>query len=312
MIYLTYKGVDVETSPSKVQDIERDSEKSRHIIRSRLDLNPQVTEITLDAPEIAEKAQAGQFVILRIDEKGERIPLTLFKWDAKKGTVALIFQQLGVSTKKLGALKVGEEILNVAGPLGNPSHIENYGVVVVVCGGVGTAAAYPIAKALKASGNKIVSILGARSQNLLILEDEMKAVSDEFYISTDDGSKGRKGFVSDVLKSLIESKRHFDIVYAIGPVPMMRAVAEVTRPFNIKTIVSLNPIMVDGMGMCGACRVTVDNTTKFACIDGPEFDAHLTDFKELIGRLKQYPSEERSALAFRETGEGGTCACRKK
>ena len=271
-----------------------------------------MTEITLVAPEIAEKAQTGQFVILRIDEKGERIPLTLFKWDAQKGTVTLIFQQLGVSTKKLGALKVGDEILNIAGPLGNQSHIENYGVTVVVCGGVGTVASYPIAKALKAAGNKIVSILGARNQNLLILEEEMKAVSDEFYISTDDGSKGQKGFVSDVLKMLIESERHFDIVYAIGPVPMMRATAEVTRPFNIKTIVSLNPIMVDGMGMCGSCRVTVNGTTKFACIDGPEFDAHLTDFQELIGRLRQYSSEEHAALTFRETGEGGSCACRKR
>jgi ferredoxin--NADP+ reductase len=271
-----------------------------------------VTEITLVAPEIAEKAQPGQFVILRIDEKGERFPLTLFKWDALKGTVTLIFQQLGVSTKKLGALKVGDEILNIAGPLGHPSHIENYGVAVVVCGGVGTAAAHPISKALKAAGNKIVTILGARNQSLLILEEEMREVSDEFYISTDDGSKGQKGFVSDVLRSLIESKRQIDIVYAIGPVPMMSAIAEVTRPFSIKTIASLNPIMVDGMGMCGACRVTVKGATKFACIDGPEFDAHLTDFQELMGRLKEYPSEERKALAFRETGEGDACKCRKQ
>jgi ferredoxin--NADP+ reductase len=269
----------------------------------------------LVAPEIAEKAQAGQFVILRVDEEGERIPLTLFEWNNAEGTVGtitLIFQQLGVSTKKLGALNVGDEILNVAGPLGNPSQIQNYGVAAVVCGGVGTAAAYPIAKALKAAGNTVVSILGARNKDLLILEDEMKAVSDELYISTDDGSKGQKGFVSDVLKSLIEKKRKFGIVYAIGPVPMMRATAEVTRPYGIKTIVSLNPIMVDGMGMCGACRVTVEGTTKFACVDGPEFDAHKTDFRELMERLKEYPSEERVATAFHERGEGGTCTCRKR
>ena len=266
------------------------------------------------APEIAEKAQAGQFVILRIDEEGERIPLTLFEWKSAEdsvGTITLIFQQLGVSTKKLAALNVGDEILNVAGPLGNPSCIQNYGVVAVVCGGVGTAAAYPIAKALKAAGNKVVSILGARNKELIILEDEMKAVSDEFYISTDDGSKGQKGFVTDVLRSLIEKKYSFGIVYAIGPVPMMKATAEVTRPYGIKTIVSLNPIMVDGMGMCGSCRVTVGGKTKFACIDGPEFDAHKTDFKELMDRLREYPAEESSALAFREKGEGATCPCRK-
>jgi ferredoxin--NADP+ reductase len=292
------------------------SGKSKHIIVRKRDLNPQVTEITLIAPEITNKAQAGQFVILRIDEEGERIPLTLFEWNNKVdtgGTITLIFQQIGVSTKKLGALNVGDEILNVAGPLGNPSHIRDYGVVAVVCGGVGTAAAYPIAKALKAAGNKVISILGARNKDLLILEDEMKSVSDELHISTDDGSKGQKGFVSDLLKSLIEKKQHcFDIVYAIGPVPMMRATSEVTRPFGIKTIVSLNPIMVDGMGMCGACRVTVDGATRFACVDGPEFDAHKTDFRELTERLKEYPSEEHLAVGFHEKGEGATCACRKK
>jgi ferredoxin/flavodoxin---NADP+ reductase len=289
-------------------------DRKGHFIVSKRTLNPEVTEITLVAPEIAEKAQAGQFVILRIDEEGERIPLTLFQWKSAQGsagTITLIFQHLGVSTKKLAALNVGDEILNVAGPLGNPSCMQNYGVVAVVCGGVGIAAAYPIAKALKAAGNKVVSILGARNKELLILEDEMKVVSDEFYISTDDGSKGQKGFVSDVLRSLIEKKYSFSSVYAIGPVPMMRATAEVTRPYGIKTIVSLNPIMVDGMGMCGSCRVTVGGKTKFACIDGPEFDAHKTDFKELMGRLREYPEEEQSALAFREKGEGATCARKK-
>jgi ferredoxin--NADP+ reductase len=300
----------------KTQNIESknpvDFGRNSHVIISKKSLNSQVTKITFVAQEIAEKAQAGQFVILRIDEEGERIPLTLFDWTSAegiKGTITLIFQHLGVSTKKLAALNVGDKILNVVGPLGNPSCIQNYGVAAIVCGGVGTAAAYPIAKALKAAGNKVVSILGARNKELLILEDEMKAVSDEFYISTDDGSEGQKGFVSDVLKSLIEKKYQFSIVYAIGPVPMMKATAEVTRSYGIKTIVSLNPIMVDGMGMCGSCRVTVGGATKFACIDGPEFDAHKTDFKELMSRLKEYPSEEKSALAFREKGEGATCPC---
>lgn len=291
-----------------------EASNSEHIIVSARTLHPQIKEITVIAPEVAEKAQAGQFVILRVDEEGERIPLTLFKWDnAKdgKGTITLIFQEIGVSTKKLGALKVGDKIQNVAGPLGNPSHIQKYGIAAVVCGGVGTAAIYPIARALKAAGNKVVAILGARNKDLIILEDELRSVSDELFISTDDGSKGQKGFVSDVLKSLILTRR-FDVVFAIGPVPMMKAIAEVTRPYGIKTIVSLNPIMVDGMGMCGACRVSFDGMTKFACIHGPEFDAHKIDFQELMLRLKEYPLEEHQALAFRERGEGGTCKCKRQ
>ncbi len=283
---------------------------SAHIILGKRDIGPQVKEITLYAAEIAEKAKAGQFVILRIDDEGERIPLTLVKWDDNEGTITLIFQQVGASTKKLATLEVGDEILNVAGPLGNPSEIRNYGLAAVVCGGVGTAAAYPIAKALKEAGNNVVSILGARNQELLILEEEMKKVSDEFYVSTNDGSRGYKGFVSDVLKNLIEKKYEFNIVYAIGPPLMMKTTAEVTRPFGIKTVVSLNPIMVDGMGMCGACRVSIGGLTKFACIDGPEFDAHKTDFEGLIKRLKEYPSEEKLSVDFREKHEGGTCTCR--
>jgi len=273
-------------------------------ILKKMELAPKIKLVEIRAPEVARKANAGQFVILRIDETAERIPLTLVDWEPKKGTVTLIFLEVGLSTLKLGALEVGDEILNVAGPLGNPSEIKHYGSVAAVSGGVGTAAVYPISKALKEAGNRVVSIIGARTEELLILEDEMKSCSDEVYISTDDGSKGHKGFVSDVLKMLIEKGHHFDIVYAIGPTLMMRATANVTRPYSIKTIVSLNPIMMDGMGMCGACRVTVGGETKFACVDGPEFDGHLVDFDELLKRQRVYLAEEKQAVEHYEKSEG--------
>ena len=267
-----------------------------HQIVAKKELAPKVKSIEIEAPEIAEKAQAGQFVILRIDENGERFPLTIVDWDKKKGTITLIFLEIGVSTEKLGALTVDDVIFDVLGPLGNPSDIERFGSVCVIGGGVGTASAFPIARAFKQAGNKVVSIVGAKNAGLLILEDDMKRVSDELYISTDDGSKAHKGFVSDVLKMLIEKGYHFDVVYAIGPTVMMRAVAETTRPYGIRTIVSLNPIMVDGMGMCGACRVSVGEKTRFACVDGPEFDAHLVNFGELLKRQMVYMSEEKAAL----------------
>ena len=273
-------------------------------ILKKVQLAPNIKLVKINAPEVAMKAKAGQFVILRIDEKGERIPLTLAEWKPKKGTITLIFLEVGVSTRKLGALEVGDEILDIVGPLGNPSDIKHYGSVAAVCGGVGTAAAYPIAKALKEAGNQVVSIIGARTEELLILEDEMKSFSDELYISTDDGSRGHKGFVSDVLKTLIEKGYHFDIVYAIGPPLMMRATANVTKSNSVKTIVSLNSIMVDGMGMCGACRVTVGGETKFACLDGPEFDGHLVNFDELIKRLRVYLSEEKQAAELYEKSRG--------
>ena len=280
-------------------------------ILSQQELGHQIKQVIIHAPEIAEKAKAGQFVILRVDDEGERIPLTLVEWEKAEGTITLIFQEVGVSTKKLGCLQAQDEILNVAGPLGKPSDIRNYGLAAVVCGGVGTAAAYPIAKALKQAGNTVFTILGARTEELLLLEEEMRQTSDKLYVSTDDGSKGRKGFVSDTLKSLIDQGYQFDVVYAIGPPLMMRATSEVTRPYGIKTIVSLNPIMVDGMGMCGACRVSIGGSTKFACIDGPEFDAHSTNFEELIKRLRVYPPEEKLALDFHEKIPGGICKCRK-
>jgi ferredoxin--NADP+ reductase len=286
------------------------NETTTYTILEKQELTPQIKQMKIHAPEIAEKAKAGQFVILRVDDEGERIPLTLSSWENTNGTISLIFQEVGVSTKKLGCLQEKDAIRNIAGPLGKPSDVKNYGLAAVVCGGVGTAAAYPIAKALKEAGNTVVTIVGARTDKLLILENEMKQVSDELYVSTDDGSKGNKGFVSDILKSLIAKHYQFDIVYAIGPPMMMRTTSEATRPYGIKTIVSLNPIMVDGMGMCGACRVSVDGLTKFACVDGPEFDAHKTDFEELIKRLRIYPPEERLALDYHEKMPGGICKCR--
>jgi NAD(P)H-flavin reductase len=272
-------------------------------ILAKQELASQIKLVKIHAPDIAEKAKPGQFVIIRTDEKGERIPLTLVDWEKNDGTITLIFQEVGVSTRKLGALKPGDKIPNVLGPLGTPSDIAHHNCVAFACGGVGTAAAYPIARAFKKQGAKVVSIVGARSQNLIILENEMKNVSDEFFISTDDGSKGHKGFVSEVLKSLIEKNYRFDVVYVIGPAIMMKVTSEVTRPHGIKTLVSLNPIMVDGMGMCGVCRCSVGGKTKFACVDGPEFDAHQVNFDELLKRLRMYCPEEKLALqAYEKKG----------
>ncbi len=268
----------------------------KFMVLSKEELAPQIKRIVVSAPLIAKKAKAGQFVILRVDERGERFPLTLVDWNPDKGTITLIFQEVGVSTRKLGKLNSGDYIEDIVGPLGNPTEIDKYGHVAVVGGGVGTALIYPWVRSLKKAGNHITTIIGARSANLLLLEKELSELSDEIYISTDDGTKGVKGFTSDVLKSLLEKGKKFNLVMAAGPVPMMRAIAEVTRPYGIKTIVSLNPIMVDGTGMCGGCRVTVGGETKFACVDGPEFDAHKVDFRELMNRLRTYQEEERIAF----------------
>ena len=271
----------------------KQKELAQGTIIDKQQLNLITKKITIYAPDIAAKANAGQFVILKVQPDSERIPLTLSSWSKKHGTITNIFQEVGYSTKELGNLEVGDKIMNVAGPLGNPSEITKYGTVAVVCGGLGTAVAYPVAKALKEAGNKVVSIMGARNKDLFILEKEMTAVSDEVYFSSDDGSKGQKGFVSDILKSLIAKNYNFNMVFAIGPPIMMSVIADVTRPYGIKTVASLNPIMVDGMGMCGACRVTIGNEVKFACVDGPEFDAHQVNFKELMQRLKSYFAEEK-------------------
>ncbi|MEM2111123.1 MAG: sulfide/dihydroorotate dehydrogenase-like FAD/NAD-binding protein [Candidatus Bathyarchaeia archaeon] len=265
-------------------------------ILNKEELAPNVKRIIVSAPLIAKKAQAGQFVILRVDEQGERFPLTLVDWDREKGTITLIFQEVGVSTNKLGKLKFGDYIEDMVGPLGNSTEIENYGEVAVIGGGVGTALIYPWVKALKEAGNRITTILGARTANLLLLEEELSRLSDEIRISTDDGSKGFKGFTADVLRNLLAEGRKFNLVMAAGPVLMMKAIADVTKSYGIKTIVSLNPIMVDGTGMCGGCRVTVGGKTKFACVDGPDFDAHEVDFRELANRLRTYQEEECKAL----------------
>ncbi len=286
----------------------QDTPKLNQVVEKKV-LNSVTKKITVYAPDIAAKAHAGQFVIFKVRQDSERIPLTLSSWDKEKGTISHIFQEVGYSTIELGSLHVDDRIMHIAGPLGNSSEIENFGTAAVICGGLGTAVAYPVAKALKDAGNKVISIVGARNKDLFILEEEMKAVSSEIYFTTDDGSNGTKGFVSDVLRSLIEKNEKIDIVFAIGPPIMMSVIADLTRPYKIKTIASLNPIMVDGMGMCGACRVTVDNQVKFACVDGPEFDAHKVNFKELMQRLKSYCTEEKNlSLAYQKPGEHN-CKC---
>jgi ferredoxin--NADP+ reductase len=258
-------------------------------------LSETVKLMKIKAPLVAKKANAGQFIILRIDEEGERIPLTIADYDRKKGTITVIFMEVGKTTKQLGKLKVGDHLLNFAGPLGVASEIKKYGTVVMIGGGVGIAPLYPIIRDLKKIGNYVISILGARNEKLLMLEKEIEEYSDEMFITTDDGSKGAKGFVSDVLKKLIDDGREINMVMAIGPVIMMKVVTDVTRPYKIKTLVSLNPIMVDGTGMCGGCRVSVGGETKFACVDGPEFDGHLVDFKNLNLRNRRFLCEEEHA-----------------
>ncbi len=256
-------------------------------------LNEQVVLMEIEAPFVAKKAQAGQFIIFRIDEKGERIPLTIADYDREKGTVTIIYQAIGRSTSQLAQKNIGDEILDFVGPLGVATHFEE-GVkkVAVVGGGVGCAIAYPQAKMLHSMGVEVDLIAGFRSKDIVILEDEMKAVSTNLYITTDDGSYGEKGFVTNVLKDLIDKGTNYDAVVAIGPVPMMKFVCDVTKPSGIKTIVSLNPIMVDGTGMCGGCRVTVDGKIKYACVDGPDFDGHLVDFDELMNRNSSYREHE--------------------
>jgi ferredoxin--NADP+ reductase len=255
-----------------------------------------VVRMVIEAPEIARKRKAGQFVVLMIDDKGERIPLTIVDSDSQKGTITIIYQIVGKTTAQLAKLEKGDVIKNVLGPLGRPTEIENFGTAVIVGGGVGIGVAYPIAAALKKAGNKIISIIGARTKDILILEEDMRKVSDQLLVATDDGSYGFHGFVSTVLQNLIDSKEKIDIAYAIGPVPMMRVLANLTKPYGIKTIVSLNPIMVDATGMCGACRVAVGGKTMFGCVDGPEFDGHEVDFNLLMTRLRMYCNQEKQAM----------------
>lgn len=252
----------------------------------------RVIKIEVAAPDIAAKALPGQFVVLMVSEQGERIPLTVVSTDIPAGTLAVIFQEVGLTTGLLGALEPGDSLYSLVGPLGRATEIKNYGRIILVGGGVGIAEIYPVAKAFKQKGNHVISILGARTKNLLILEKEMRSVSDEVYITTDDGSCGRKGFVSDVLGERLK-KESCDLVYAVGPIPMMRAVASLTKVFHVETLVSLNALMVDGTGMCGCCRVTLGGEIKFSCVDGPEFDAHLVDWNELTQRNNVYREKER-------------------
>ncbi len=259
-------------------------------------LAPDIGLFEVHAPLIAKKRRPGQFVIIRVSDTGERIPLTIADSDADAGTITIIAQAVGKTTMMLNAMEAGDSLHDVVGPLGSPTHIENFGTCCVVGGGVGIAIAYPIAKGMRDAGNKVISILGARTKDLMFLEDEVRAISDEVIITTDDGSYGIHGFVTEALKGLIEEGRAPDIVVAIGPVPMMKAVAELTRPYGIRTVVSLNPIMVDGTGMCGGCRVTVDGEAKFACVDGPEFDAHKVDFDDLKIRLTAFRSQEQESV----------------
>ena len=259
-------------------------------------LSEGVKDITVSSPHIARKRKAGQFIILRINEYGERIPLTIADSDPEKGTIRLIFQEVGKTTYALGDLEVGDEILDIVGPLGKPTHVENFGTVVCIGGGIGVAPVYPIASVMKKAGNEVISIIGARDKDLLIMEDEMSSVSDELIITTDDGSYGIHGFVTDALKELLERGRDIALCVAIGPVVMMRAVSNLTREYDLKTVVSLNSVMVDGTGMCGGCRVTVGDDTRFVCVDGPEFDGHLVNYEELMLRQGAYVKQEKESL----------------
>jgi ferredoxin--NADP+ reductase len=275
-------------------------------------LAPEVKLFRIESPRVARKRKAGQFVIVRIDEYGERIPLTIADSDPDEGTITLVVQGVGKTTKRLNSLNAGDTILDVVGPLGEPSEVEDFGTIVVVGGGVGTAIAYPTAVAMKQAGNHVISIVGARTQELLILQDELSATSDKMFTMTDDGSYGEQGFVTQKLQRLIDDGTSIQRVLAIGPIPMMKAVSDVTRPHGITTIVSLNPIMVDGTGMCGGCRVIVGGATRFACVEGPDFDAHEVDFSILMQRNSMYRQQEKAALERSEADRceaGGVASC---
>ncbi len=261
------------------------------IVRKK-ELNDAVTFMEIEAPYVAKKAQAGQFILFRVDEYGERVPLTIAGYDREQGTVTIIFQKVGLSTRLLGQLNEGDAILDFVGPLGKPTQVDGVRRVCVIGGGVGCAIAYPSAVAFREAGAEVDVIVGFRNKDIVILEDEFLAVADHLYVMTDDGSYGEQGFVTAKLQALLEGGRTYDEVLAIGPIPMMKFVAKTTKPFGVKTMVSLNPIMVDGTGMCGGCRVTVGGEVKFACVDGPDFDGHQVDFDELMNRNSVYREQE--------------------
>ncbi|MDD2485005.1 MAG: sulfide/dihydroorotate dehydrogenase-like FAD/NAD-binding protein [bacterium] len=259
------------------------------------DLAESIKLLVVLAPMVAAKAQAGHFVVVRNGEKGERIPLTIAGYDRQKGTITLVVQSVGKSSSEICALQEGDALTDVLGPLGHATHIERVGTVLCVAGGVGVAPVYPIAKAFKEAGNRLISVIGARSKDLIFFQTEMKAVSDVVHYTTDDGSYGLHGFVTDAVKNIVEGGEKVDKVIAIGPLPMMKAVADLTRNYGISTVVSLNALMVDGTGMCGGCRVTVGGETKFSCVDGPDFDGHKVDFAELLRRQTRFSEEEKMA-----------------
>ena len=269
-----------------------------HKIIEKTNLAPQIKKIIVEAAEIAHKAKPGQFVVIVTKESSERIPLTMADSDPRQGTITLIFQEIGFSTQELGRLGPGDSIQHILGPLGQPTDIENFGTVICVGGGVGIAEIYPIIKAMKQAGNRVLGIIGARGTSLIILKEELRKLCDEFFITTDDGSLGKKGLVTDILQDLFSAvekstpTQYPNLVYAVGPVAMMQAVSNLTKEYNIKTIVSLNPIMVDATGMCGSCRVTVAGKAVFGCVDGPEFDGHQVDFEELKKRLNSFKEKE--------------------
>jgi len=260
--------------------------------------------LEIKAPNVAKKIRPGNFVMLRISERGERVPMSVADFDRSKGTITMLFKEFGKTTRELSRMKKGDGIMNFVGPLGNATEIEKFGKVVCIGGGIGIGPIYPIAREMKKAGNHVISIIGARSKDMMVFEEEIRNVSDELYVAIDDGSYGQKGFVSDVLQKMLEEGRKIDRVIAIGPLIMMKTVSEVTKPYGIKTIVSLNPIMVDGTGMCGSCRVTVGSKTKFVCVDGPEFDGHEVDFDSIILRNKRFSEEE-------ERARGDVCGCKK-
>jgi ferredoxin/flavodoxin---NADP+ reductase len=274
----------------------------------RRDLATNIVLLEVKAPEVAAKALPGQFIIVRVDEQGERIPLTVMDFNREQGTITIVIQEVGYSSKVINQLQEGDSFLDFVGPLGVATEIENHGRVVCVAGGLGAAPVYPIARALKEAGNEVITIIGARCKDLIILEDELGAVSDKVILATNDGSAGVKGFVTDALAQVLEETGgKVDHIWAIGPMIMMKAVVEYTRDKGLKTIVSMNPIMVDGTGMCGACRISVGNETKFACVDGPEFDGHLVDFDLAMRRLTYFKDEEKRAQA--RCNCGGGCGC---
>ncbi len=283
---------------------------NRIVAKTGFSQDPAVWMMQVEAPQIAKKAKGGQFVVLRINEQGERIPLTIADTDTDKGLVTLVFQEVGKSTAALGLLEVGGEILDFIGPLGKPTHMENYGTVLCVAGGIGIAPVHNIIRELKKHGNKVITIMGARTKELLFWEDKMRAISDEVYVTTDDGSYGRHGLVTAVEQELLEKDRDqgdINLVIGIGPPIMMKFVAKTSEPFGVKTLVSLNSIMVDATGMCGACRVTVGGVTRFVCVEGPEFDGHQVDFDELMTRQRIYVEQEKAAMELFRQQHGHVC-----